>query len=165
MLPTNKDQKHPLNPPLLFDNSPLDWFLRFLFFPHGLIPLLFAIYLLTHKRRVDAQATMKNAARLRFKDGTLRRLHPHEIEQFCNTYPLTKKAQAKLESDGVLNASTCGLCLGNAGRVRFLQLPCQHYFHTRCLREALEQDLTGCAECGWNVKSVFNIQTVVVEGE
>lgn len=163
MLPEHQPQKQHPQPPLFFDDSATGWFLRLLFFPHGLIPLLLAIYLLTHRRPVDNQATIKKAARLRIRDGSLRRLHSHEIKQLCNTYSLSKKAQNALVKDGVLHPSTCGLCLGNACKTRFLQLPCSHYFHVRCLQEALEQDLASCAECGWNMKSVFNIQTVIAE--
>lgn len=145
-----------------FDPSPVGWLMRLLFFPTGIISLtLTIIFLMRGSRGLDNEKNVKKAGRLRLREGSLRRLRSDEIKLVCKEYMLPRKRQADLEKNNVLDGYKCGLCMGGQTKRRYLQLQCGHFQHTVCMNDALEQDLATCPECGWSIKTLFDIKPTI----
>lgn len=145
-----------------FDSSAIGWLMRLLFFPTGIISLALAvIFLKRGPRTADNEKNVKKAARLRIRESSLRRLRSDEVKRVCKEYALPRKRQADLEKNGVLDGYKCGICMGGETKKRYLQLPCGHFQHTICMNDALEQDLATCPECGWSIKTLFDIKPFI----
>lgn len=145
-----------------FENTAVGWLLRLLFFPSGIVSLGLAVFFLKRGPvSPDNEGNVKKAGRLRLRENTLRRLQSEEIIRVCKEYALPRKRQADLLKNGVLDGYKCGLCMGGDQKKRYLQLPCGHFHHAECMNDALEQDLATCPECGWSIKTLFDIKPVI----
>lgn len=140
----------------IFDKTAVGWVLRVMFFPSGFVCLLLVLILLKRSevngKNKDKEGVVKKAARYRQNKSSGRRLSECEIERVMEEYLTRRRGQEE---------GQCGICLG---RLKWfcIQLPCGHYHHGVCMKEALRQDVTTCADCGWNIKTLFEMQAAKV---
>lgn len=145
-----------------FDASAVGWLMRLLFFPSGIISLALALFFLSRKpQEFSTENNVKKAAHLRLQDNSLRKLYSEEIHRLCKEYGLPRKRQLDLQKNSVLDEYKCGLCIGGDIKKKYMQLPCGHFHHVHCMKDALEQDLATCPECGWSIKSLFDIKPMI----
>lgn len=142
-----------------FGHGPTAWLLRLLFFPSGIITLtLLLIVLRRHESTGEESSKIKAAGRLTIREGGLRALRPDEIKRVCTEYAVSSRRLGELEKmeqgDGI--GSICGFCL-DIQKYKLLQWPCGHIHHAKCVKEALQQDIATCADCGWSIKHAFGI--------
>lgn len=145
-----------------FNDTAVGWLMKMLFFPSGIISLGLALFFLARKApEASNEKNIKKAGHLLLQDNSLRRLNSDEIHRLCKEYALPRKRQVELQKNGVLDGYKCGLCIGGDVKKKYLQLPCGHFHHVYCLEDALEQDLATCPECGWSIKSIFDIHPMI----
>lgn len=141
----------------VFGTSAVAWFLQLLFFPSGLVTVMAMIAILKRsKYQIREDEKITKAARLQQRTSSLRRLRDDEIEKVCSEYRIGMREQSALQRNGTIQENSCGVCMG-IGKGGYLQLPCGHYGHVRCVKQALQQDIATCADCGFSVKSIFDI--------
>lgn len=149
----------------VFGRSAVAWFLQLLFFPSGLVTVMVMIAILKRSEyQLREDDKISKAGRLQQRTSSLRRLRDDEIEKVCKEYRIGMREQSALQRDGTIQANSCGVCMGT-GTGGYLQLPCGHYAHVRCMRQALQQDIATCADCGFSVKSMFDISPNVPDME
>lgn len=61
---------------------------------------------------------------------------------------------------------TCSICLDDddaVQRLRVVVLPCDHIYHSRCIRKWLRRGSPTCPLCNWDVQSLFNEEGLPVD--
>lgn len=150
---------------LFFDSTAMGWFLRLLFFPSGIITLILVLFLLKRGQqdhRVDGQTGQESEMYL--STGSDYRVsipkidYDREIEQICKSLKVERHLQRELELCGRLDSNSCGYCLGEGCFGGYLKLPCGHYHHRSCVRQAMRVGLVKCIDCG---DSIINVEKLV----
>lgn len=136
-----------------------EWIVSLFVFPSGIISVIIMLLIVrrSEKPLKRAEENVKKAAGLRIQVSTLRRLREDEISKVCKQFQLSSRRRAELQRAGKIDKYSCGMCMGE-GRGAFLQLPCGDLHHVGCMKRGLQQDLATCADCGFSVKSVFDIE-------
>lgn len=143
----------------IFDNSALGWLLSLLFFPSGIISLALIVVLLKRGDMKTAEEEQKDkimrAGRLKIQsEKTVRKLRGEEIQRILLEHRVERGTQRELEKSGKINSETCGYCMGSGVGNPYIHLPCGHFHHARCVKSALEQNLSACADCGFCIKTL-----------
>lgn len=95
--------------------------------------------------------------------GERRALTSREIKLFLSAHVISADKHHRLEAEGKLDPEACLMCLASASRrsARWVEFPCQHRYHGRCVLESLEQDVSRCriASCVFDVKDSFELHS------
>lgn len=154
-----------------FDSSAVGWILRLLFFPSGVITLLLVVFLFKRTQQGhggDVGVREKREVSLSAKSGAHFAVpkidFDREIERVCSSFKIDGQLQRDLELCGRLDSNSCGYCLGEGTFGGYVKLPCGHYHHRSCVRQALCMGVTKCIDCSDAILNVENFVETLGKG-